>query len=298
LADDPTFGPVIVFGRGGTAVEVINDKALALPPLDLALARDLMARTRVSRILKAYRDVPAVDEGAIALVLVKLAQLAADIPEIRDVDLNPLLADESGLIAVDARVAAAPLGTVRPGPIGHPRFAIRPYPKALEREVALADGTALLVRPVRPEDEPLYGPFFAAVTAEDLRLRFFAPVKAFTHAFIARLVQIDYARAMAFVAIEKPSGQMLGVVRLHANADYDRGEYAILVRSDCKGRGLGWLLMQLIIDYARSEGIRRIEGQILRENAAMLAMCRELGFAITFDPDDADICVATLNLGR
>jgi acetyltransferase len=298
LADDPTFGPVVVFGRGGTAVEVINDKALALPPLDLALARDLMARTRVSRILKAYRDVPAVDESAIALVLVKLAQLAADIPEIRDVDLNPLLADEGGLIAVDARVAVAPLGKVRPGPIGHPRFAIRPYPKAWEREVALADGTALLVRPVRPEDAPLYGPFFGKVTAEDLRLRFFAPVRTFTHAFIARLTQIDYARAMAFVAIEKSSGQMLGVVRLHANADYDSGEYAVLVRSDCKGRGLGWLLMQLIIEYARTEGIRRIEGQVLRENNAMLAMCRELGFAITSDPDDVDICVAALKLAQ
>jgi acetyltransferase len=131
-----------------------------------------------------------------------------------------------------------------------------------------------------------------------LRLRFFAPVRTFTHAFIARLTQIDYARAMAFVAIEKSSGQMLGVVRLHANADYDSGEYAVLVRSDCKGRGLGWLLMQLIIEYARTEGIRRIEGQVLRENNAMLAMCRELGFAITSDPDDVDICVAALKLGQ
>jgi acetyltransferase len=296
LADDPTFGPVVVFGSGGTAVEVINDKALALPPLDLALARDLMARTRVSRILKAYRDVPAVDESAIALLLVKLAQLAADIPEIREVDLNPLLADESGLIAVDTRIAVAPLGKVRPGPSGHPRFAIRPYPKAWEREVALRDGTALLVRPVRPEDEPLYGPFFAKVTAEDLRLRFFAPIKAFTHAFIARFTQIDYARAMAFVAIERSSGQMLGVVRLHANADYDRGEYAILVRSDLKGRGLGWLLMQLIIDYARAEGIRCVEGQILRENAAMLAICREFGFEIDSNTDDPEICVARLRV--
>ena len=296
LADDPTFGPVIVFGRGGTAVEVINDKALALPPLDMALARDLMARTHVSRILKAYRDVPAVDESAIALVLVKLAQLAADVPEIREVDLNPLLADEGGLIAVDARIAVAPLGPARPVSAGHPRFAIRPYPKPWERDLALGDGTALVVRPVRPEDEPLYGPFFNKVTAEDLRLRFFAPVKAFTHPFIARFTQIDYARAMAFVAIEKSSGQMLGVVRLHANADYERGEYAVLVRSDCKGRGLGWLLMQLIIDYARSEGIRSIEGQVLRENTAMLAMCRELGFAIAPDPDDAEICIATLTL--
>jgi acetyltransferase len=294
IADDPIFGPVIVFGRGGTAVEVINDKALALPPLDLKLARDLMARTRVSRILRAYRDVPAVDEGAIALVLVKLAQLAADFPEIREVDLNPLLADESGLIAVDARVAVAPLGELRPGPSGHPRFAIRPYPKEWERHLRLRDGTAILVRPVRPEDEVLYGPFFAAVNQHDLRMRFFAPIKDFSHAFIARFTQIDYARAMAFLAIEESSGAMLGVVRLHANANYDTGEYAILLRSDVKGRGLGWLLMQLIIEYARAERIGVIEGQVLRENTTMLAMCREFGFQVLPDPDDAEICIARL----
>ena len=202
IADDPTFGPVIVFGRGGTAVEVISDKALALPPLDLKLARELIARTRVSRVLKAYRDVPAADENAIALVLVKLAQLAADLPEVRELDLNPMLADETGVIAVDARVAVAPVETARRGPSGHPRFAIRPYPKEWERHTTLRDGTGILVRPVRPEDEPLYGPFFAAVTPQDLRLRFFAPVKEFGHAFIARFTQIDYARAMAFIAIE------------------------------------------------------------------------------------------------
>jgi len=239
-----------VFGRGGTAVEVINDKALALPPLDLKLAHDLMARTRVSRILKAYRDVPAVDETAVALVLVKLAQLAADFPQVREVDLNPFLADESGLIAVDTRVAVAPVDTMRPGPSGHPRFAIRPYPKQWERHVTLADGTAIFVRPVRPEDEPLYGPFFANVTPQDLRMRFFAPVKEFTHGFIARLTQIDYARAMALMAIAESSGKLLGVVRLHANANYDAGEHAILVRSDLKGQGLGRLQMQLIIEYA------------------------------------------------
>ena len=294
IANDPTFGPVIVFGRGGTAVEVINDKALALPPLDLKLARDLMARTRASRILKAYRDVAAVDETAIALVLVKLAQMAADFPQVREVDLNPLLADESGLIAVDTRVAVAPFDTTRPGPSGHPGFAIRPYPKQWERHVALADGTAIFVRPVRPEDEPLYGPFFAAVTPQDLRMRFFAPVKEFSHAFVARLTQIDYARAMAFVAIEESSGKLLGVVRLHANADYDAGEYAVQVRSDLKGHGLGWLLMQMIIEYARAEGIGTIEGQVLRENTSMLAMCRQLGFQITADPDDVGICVVKL----
>ncbi len=296
IADDPTFGPVIVFGRGGTAVEVIGDKALALPPLDLELARNLIARTRVSRVLKAYRDVPAADTDAVALVLVKLAQLAADLPELRELDLNPLLADQNGLVAVDARVAVAPLERPRPGPAGHPRFAIRPYPKEWERRTALRDGTKLLVRPVRPEDEPLYGPFFAAVTRQDLRLRFFAPVKEFGHSFVARLTQIDYGRAMAFVAIEETSGNLLGVVRLHADANYENGEYAVLVRSDLKGRGLGYLLMQMIIEYARAEGLKTIEGQVLRENTAMLAMCRELGFDVASDPDDPDTCLVKLPL--
>jgi acetyltransferase len=127
-------------------------------------------------------------------------------------------------------------------------------------------------------------------------MRFFAPVKEFSHAFIARFTQIDYARAMAFVAIGESSGKLLGVVRLHANADYDRGEFAVLVRSDLKGHGLGWLLMQMIIEYARAEGIATIEGQVLRENTAMLAMCRELGFQVTADADDAEMCIANLTV--
>jgi acetyltransferase len=294
IADDPTFGPVIVFGRGGTAVEVIGDKALALPPLDLELARELIGRTRVSRVLKAYRDVPAADVDAVALLLVKLAQLAADLPELRELDLNPVLADQNGLIAVDARIAVAPVEAARRGPSGHPRFAIRPYPKEWERHAELRDGTKILVRPLRPEDEPLYGPFLAAVTQQDLRLRFFAPVKEFGHTFIARFTQIDYARAMAFIAIEESPGNMLGVVRLHADANYERGEYAILVRSDLKGRGLGYLLMQMIIEYARAEDLKTIEGQVLAENTAMLAMCRELGFSISPDPSDPDTCIVKL----
>jgi acetyltransferase len=190
----------------------------------------------------------------------------------------------------------APLESVRRGPAGHPRFAIRPYPKEWERHAALRDGTKILVRPVRPEDEPLYGPFFAAVTPQDLRLRFFAPMKEFGHRFVARLTQIDYARAMAFIAIEESSGEMLGVVRLHADANYERGEYAVLVRSDLKGRGLGYLLMQMIIEYARAEDLKTIEGQVLSENTAMLAMCRKLGFHVAFDPRDAETCVVRLPL--
>ncbi len=296
VADDPTFGPVIAFGQGGTAVEVISDKALALPPLDLDLARRLIARTRVSRILKAYRNVPAADERAIELLLVKLAQLVADFPEIREIDLNPVLADETGVIAVDARVSVAPVERLHRGLSGNPRFAIRPYPTEWERHVKLRDGTAILVRPVRPEDEPLYPPFFAAVTPADLRLRFFAPVKEFSHTFIARFTQIDYARAMAFIALDEVTGAMLGVVRLHSDADYQSGEYAVLVRSDLKGHGLGWLLMQLIIEYARTEGIRSIKGQVLQENTSMLEMCRNLGFQIASDPEEPCDVIVTLSL--
>lgn len=297
LADDPTFGPVLVFGRGGTAVEVINDKALELPPLDLHLARQLIARTRVARILKPYRDVPAADVDAVALVLVKLAQLAADIPEIRELDMNPILADKDGVICVDARMMVAPVPPT-PGRAGHPRFAIRPYPSEWERHLTMRDGRPVFVRPVRPEDEPLFRAFLAHISAEDLRLRFFAPVKELSHAFIARLTQLDYARAMAFVAVDQASGEMLGVVRLHADANYEQGEYAVLVRSDLKGRGLGWQLMELMISYAQAMGLKTVEGQVLRENTGMLRMCRELGFTIRPDPHDSEMRLVTLALDR
>jgi acetyltransferase len=204
FADDPTFGPVIVFGRGGTAVELIDDKALALPPLDIKLASDLIARTRISRRLKAYRNVPAANEPEIALLLVKLSQLAADLPQVRELDINPLLADESGVLALDARIAVAPVDATSNNR-GHPRFAVRPYPKEWERTLTLDDGTALLVRPVRPEDELMFHQFFKQITMDDLRLRFFAAVREFSHTFVARLTQLDYARAMALVATPLPT---------------------------------------------------------------------------------------------
>ena len=295
IADDPTFGPVILFGAGGTGVEVINDKALALPPLDLKLAHDLISRTRVARLLRGYRDVPPADEDSLALTLVRIAQLAADLPEVRDLDINPLLADASGLLVLDARVAVAPVDAKFKGS-GHPRFAVRPYPSEWERALSLADGRQIRVRPIRPEDEALYPTFLEHVSAQDLRLRFFAPMRELSHASIARLTQIDYARAMAFVAIEQDNHELLGVVRLHCDANYESGEFAIQVRTDLKGQGLGWQLMQLIIAYAKSEGLKRIEGQVLSENSAMLQMCGELGFQIAQDREDPAIIVATLAL--
>jgi acetyltransferase len=297
IAGDPTFGPVVVFGRGGTAVEIINDKALALPPLDLALARDLIGRTRVSRLLAAYRDVPAVKEDAVALTLVKLAQLAADLPEVTGLDINPLLADASGVLAVDARVAVAAPDRKFAGP-GNARFAVKPYPTEWVRHLALKDNWRILVRPIRPEDEPLIHDFLKHVTMEDLRLRFLAPMKHFSHEFIARLTQLDYARAMAFVAFDEASGELAGVVRLHSDSVYETGEYAILLRSDLKGRGLGWALMQLLIEYGKAEGLKEIYGQVLRENTTMIEMCRSLGFRVEPDPTERDLFDVTLALDR
>ncbi len=295
LADDPTFGTVVVFGRGGTAVEIINDKALALPPLDLQLARALIERTRVSRLLRAYRDVPAVKEDAVAMVLVKLAQMAADIPEIRGLDINPLLADEAGVLAVDARVVVGRVERKFAGS-GPANFAVRPYPSQWQRHIEVKDGWRVFVRPILPEDEPLIHELLRHVTSHDLRLRFFAQMKEFSHEFIARLTQLDYARAMAFVAFDEVSGEMVGVVRIHSDSIYESGEYAILLRSDLKGRGLGWALMQLIIEYAKSEGLKAISGDVLAENSVMLAMCRSLGFEVKADPVEHDICDVRLKL--
>ena len=179
---------------------------------------------------------------------------------------------------------------------GNARFAVKPYPAEWVRHLVLKDGWRILTRPIRPEDEPLIHEFVKHVTMEDLRLRFLAPMKHFSHEFIARLTQLDYARAMAFVAFDEASGELAGVVRLHSDSIYETGEYAILLRSDLKGRGLGWALMQLLIEYAKSEGLKQIFGQVLRENTTMIEMCRSLGFKVEPDPTERDLFDVTLPL--
>ncbi|MGX5736766.1 bifunctional acetate--CoA ligase family protein/GNAT family N-acetyltransferase [Bosea thiooxidans] len=287
---DDCFGPVIVFGRGGTAAELIADTQVALPPLDLASAESLIDRTRVSRILAAYRDVPAADRRAIAAVLAALGSIASALPQIRAMDLNPLLADAGGVVAVDARVV------LEPDPARRRRPAIRPYPASWTAQWVLG-GRRFFIRPMKPEDELLIGAMLARVTSEDLRLRFFAPLKSFSHAFLARLTQLDYAREMAFIAIEEESREAAGAVRLHADPGHVEAEYAILLRSDLKGIGLGRALMELIIDWARAEKVHRVHSQVLAENGPMLALCRDLGFEIALDPDDMSIRRVALDLG-
>ncbi|WP_062111862.1 bifunctional acetate--CoA ligase family protein/GNAT family N-acetyltransferase [Aureimonas sp. AU40] len=280
---DAVFGPVLLFGRGGTAVEVIADRAIGLPPLNLPLAHDMIGRTRVSRLLKGYRDRPPADTDAVAATLVKLSQMIADFDEIAELDINPLLADEAGVIALDARVVLRAAS-------GEPRsrFAIRPYPNELEQVAHSRSGSSFFLRPIRPEDEPGIVEMIARSDSEDVRLRFFAPMKRIGHAFAARLTQIDYRREMAFVATRagEPHGDILGVARIVSDPDEEKAEFGIMVRSDQKGRGLGWLLMETILDHASRRGLARVYGEVLAENRAMLAMAEDLGFVQSRHPED------------
>ena len=277
LADDATFGPIMLFGAGGTAVEVVNDKALALPPLDMVLARQMIAHTRIYHLLRGYRNVAPVDLDAVALTLVKISQLVADLPEIRELDINPLLSDAQGVISLDARIVVAPCPGSDAVPY-NPRFAIRPYPGRLEEECVLKNGATVKIRPIRPADERFYETFFRYLSPHDVRMRLFGAVKSFTHEQVAHLTQIDYARAMAFAAIDTGEDALLGVSRLAADPDRETAEFAVIVRSDLKGVGLGWALMQKLIAHARSEHLKELHGQVLAENTTMLKMCHDLGF--------------------
>lgn len=275
-AVDPVFGPVILFGHGGVAVEVVGDRAVALAPLNMALARDLVSRTRVARLLDGYRGRPPADRQALYLVLTQVSQLIVDLAEIVEVDINPLLVDEKGAIALDARMRVA-----RAGVSGAERLAIRPYPRELEERVQFL-GREIVLRPIRPEDEPQHARFLARVDAEDLQLRFFHAVRSFPHSDLARFTQIDYDREMALIAASRDGDtpETLGVVRAIADPDRASAEFAILVRSDMKGKGLGALLMRKIIRYCRERGIGQVVGEVLAANRRMLALARDLGFEI------------------
>ncbi|HEV2302889.1 MAG TPA: GNAT family N-acetyltransferase, partial [Stellaceae bacterium] len=283
IVGDAVFGPVILFGQGGTAVEVVRDTTLELPPLNEALARAQMARTRVWRLLQGYRGQPQAALDMLALMLVRVGQLAAEQPEIRELDINPLLAGARGVVALDARLR------VGSGEAGAERLAIRPYPKELEKSFVLRDGTRLFLRPIRPEDEPLLQELAGNMSPEDLRMRFFTPIRGLSHRLAARLSQIDYDREMALVAFPECGGPALGVARFSADPDNARAEYAIGVRTDWHGRGLGYLLMNRLIEVARGRGIGELVGEVLRENTAMLRMARELGFSVAGDPADPSL---------
>ncbi len=294
MSRDPIFGPSILFGAGGTAVEVVNDTAVALPPLDDVLAGDLIAQTRIGRLLAGYRDRKPADRAAIVTALNGLSQMIVDFPCIAAVDINPLLADADGAVALDARIEIEPDAVEQAGP--NPALAIRPYPAEWEKDLD-ASGVRYRIRPIKPADIALYPDFLARIEPDDVRLRFLAPRKTFPDEMLKRLTQLDYDRDMAFLALEADGGALAGVARLSCDPDRSKGEYALLVRSDLKGRGLGWALLEQIVAFAKAEGIGRVEGIVLAENQAMLRMCEEFGFSISHPADQPGLAFVALDLG-
>jgi len=294
VAEDPQFGPAILFGQGGTAVEIVRDQAWALPPLNMRLAQELMSRTRIYDLLQGYRGMPAANLDAIALTLFRVAQLVIDVPEVKELDINPLLADEYGVMALDARIR---VGAAEGPATG--RLAIRPYPKELEEHIPLGDGRTLLLRPIVPEDEPSLQASFTKLTPEEVRLRFFIPVRTLSHVAAVRFTQLDYDREMGLILTEPGipgRTEIYGVVNIIADPDNERAEYAIIVRHDMVGMGLGIVLMKRIIEYARSRSIKEIFGDVLHENRPMRKLCRVLGFTESSVPEEVGVVRVTLRL--
>ncbi len=293
IVDDLQFGPGILFGQGGTAVELHRDTALALPPLTMNLAKQLMAETRIYQLLCGYRNQPPADLDALAGTLIKLAQLATDLAEVRELDINPLLADASGVLALDARIKVA---KVEPSVSAKPdeRLAIRPYPKELEESFSLLGGEEISLRPIRPEDAPLLKALFARLAPEDRRLRFFTTASELSETMARWLTQIDYNREMALAAFATNGSRqdselgegMLGIARIIADADNRRAEFAVTVRSDLQRHGLGKALMLRLLGYARDRGLTEVWGHVLKENRGMIALAKDLGFTISSPPED------------
>lgn len=287
MSEDAQFGPVLLFGEGGTAVEAIGDKALELPPLDLQLADRLVKRTRIWKRLKGYRGHPAVDFKALGLALVKFSQLVVDFAEIVEIDVNPLLADSKGVIALDARIR---LKATEAPP--HERLAIKPYPKELEREIEIPGGRKYWLRPIRGEDEPALMRAFYGPPPEEIARRFNVPSATMSHLTAARFTQINYDRQMVFVLTDQRapgSGDIFGLAGLACDPDNVVGDYAVVVRPELFGQGIGSFLMKTLIEYARARGLQILQGDVLRSNAAMLKLCADFGFEAKADPSSPDL---------
>jgi acetyltransferase len=273
---DPMFGPVVLFGQGGTAVEVLADRAIGLPPLNEPLARALVGRTRVARLLAAWRDTPAADMPAIYRVLQAVGEMLAELPELAELDINPLLADADGVVALDARIRLDARC-----PAGAERFAILPYPTQWTEAVEW-QGRRITLRAIRPEDEAQHLEFLAALDPVDIRMRVFYSRRSIERSELARLTQVDHAREITFLATDPAAVQgqerTLGVVRAVIDPDNHDAEFGIIVRSELKGAGLGELLMAKLIRTLRERGTQRLVATVLRENARMLELALDLGF--------------------
>jgi len=292
---DPVFGPVIMFGAGGTMVEILEDNAVSLPPLNEVLAGRLINRTRVSRLLSAYRNRPAVDRQAVIEVLMRISDLACELPHVEELDINPLFAGPSGVIAVDARIR------VRRPPAALHRYAhmaIAPYPKHLVETAFLADGTELTIRPIRPEDAESEQAFVSGLSPQAKRFRFMQTINELTPRMLARFTQIDYDREMALIAMirEGVRSKQLGVARYAINPDDRSCEFAVVVSDEAQNKGIGTRLMQSLMAAARDHGLKTIEGEVMADNAPMLKLMSDLGFTVRRSVSDPAVCLVDRGL--
>lgn len=279
---DPNFGPVLLFGMGGVMTEIMNDRSLALPPLNRLLARRLIEGTRICRVLKGFRGQKPVNMDLLEEILIRLSYLASDFSEIEELDINPLLVDESRVLAVDARIMLksqtvhAPLHLV-----------ISPYPNQYEERTQIKNGDSVFIRPIRPEDAPLLVDFFERLSPKTIYYRFFSPLKRLPPVMLARFTQIDYDRSMALTAFLEHLGydKMVGVARIIGDMDPRKVEFAVMIADEWQGKGIGAELMKRLIAIARSRGVEYITGTVLAENTQMLALGKKMGFAIKTSPD-------------
>lgn len=289
IVNDPVFGPVISFGAGGTAVEIFADSQVALPPLNEYLSRELIKGTRAARFLKRFRNLPEANLYQLTEVLQRISEIACELPEVRELDINPLLVDEDGVIAVDARVVVAPPRTST-AHYGH--MAIHPYPPELETSWQLPDGTDVNVRPIRPEDAEIEQDFVENLSAESKYFRFMQSVDKLSPLMLARFTQIDYDREMALVAVVKEhtdEARLLGVARYVSNPDRQSCEFALAIADESQRKGIGRQLMQRLMTVARDRGIEIMEGEVLSNNSKMLRLCEKLGFRKVRNPNEPDV---------
>ncbi|WP_306478258.1 GNAT family N-acetyltransferase [Methyloversatilis sp.] len=295
VVHDDVFGPVISFGHGGTRIEVLRDRAVTLPPINVELARDAIQRTRVSAMLGEFRGMPAIDMDALERVLIRVSEMVCELPWIREMDINPLLVDESGCVAVDARII---LADVLPTATPYSHMAIHPYPARLEHVVNLPNGARAIIRPIRPEDSDREADFVRALSPETRYLRFMSTIKELPGPLLARLTQIDYDREMALVAItgDGDREEQIGVCRYVVNPDGESCEFAIVVADAWQRQGLARTMMNLLIEAARERGLKVMEGVFLANNERMLRFVQSLGFHINRDPEDSSLFNGELDL--
>jgi acetyltransferase len=289
IARDPIFGPVISFGTGGTAVDIFADSQVALPPLNEYLSRELINGTRAARLLRKFRNLPEANIEALVDVLKRVSAMACELPELQELDINPLLVDEEGVTAVDARIIVEP-PRVSTAHYGH--MAIHPYPHQLESVWHLSGGEDISVRPIRPEDARTEQDFVEGLSAESRYFRFMNRMEKLSPEMLARFTQIDYDREMAMVAVIREhtsEARIVGVARYVANPDSISCEFALTVADDWQKRGVGGHLMQRLMNIARDRGLEVMEGEVLAQNAKMLRLCRKLGFRVMHDIDDPEV---------